>query len=212
MVGHPGGADVGGDAFGVVDHAGLQIGEGAVAGVEAAEGGEAGSGAKQTGDLAGSVLFGGFVSAAFEGVLEVGHIRIWGCGRWGSWQSGGMKRTNWKDLHDVLVQVYRILQAEWGCQPAGYTQEPAAGVEAECDYWCEVLARDLCAEIEPPERVRPWLLARILMAAADATTHGDRPFPGVTPATVQQYLIGEWHGALKARWKMLDDLPWGFAE
>lgn len=97
--------------------------------------------------------------------------------------------------------------AEWGCQPPAYNERASASDEAECDRWCARLAQNLGEPIPAPEHLRPWILARLVSAAGDAYIHdrlSDIPCPALTPQNAAQYLVAEWHHALRERWRMFD--------
>lgn len=122
----------------------------------------------------------------------------------------------WAKLADVLGQASRLLLAEWGCLPAAYNQVCIAADEARCDHWCRQLAKNPGEPLPAPADLRPWILARLLSATGDATLHAelqDQPCPPIlTPAVLEQYLVGDWHAVLKSRWQQLDNLGESLAE
>jgi hypothetical protein len=114
----------------------------------------------------------------------------------------------WAQLSEVFGTVAKILLAEWRCRAPAYSQVASETEERGCDFWCRKLSKKFGDPISPPEQFRPWIIARLASAAADAELHHklqDKPCPTVlTPEIVAQYLIDEWHHALKARWNQLD--------
>jgi hypothetical protein len=69
--------------------------------------------------------------------------------------------------------------------------------------WCKVVAFAMPRVLSPPDRVRPWVLARLAIAAAHAARcaeSGETSLDGPVQAIVAELLIGAWHHDLKERW------------
>jgi hypothetical protein len=112
----------------------------------------------------------------------------------------------WNQIADLLEKIYRVLQADWKIQPPPFDTLPSEVLDVAVSAWCLQLTRDPSAPLPAPPEVKPWILARLISMSAQARLHaetGDIPAPKLTPKIMQQFLIGEWHGALRDRWNLM---------
>lgn len=118
-----------------------------------------------------------------------------------------MKPT-WQNVADILHSLAVESQRDWGCGFPSAGAVPGAELDAECDEWARKLADDLSEPLEPPPRVRPWLLARLATAAAAArseVSHGiEFEHAKLSPEFFRRILIDEWHGFLRQQWQRSD--------
>ena len=85
---------------------------------------------------------------------------------------------------------------------------PSEETEAACDEWCRKLARNLLEEHLPPRELRPWILARIVVAQSAAEDHaveGKIPCPPLTPAFFEMLLVADWHRIYREQWRQALD-------
>lgn len=113
-----------------------------------------------------------------------------------------MKQSSWKQIEQRLADFQAALQKGWGLTLPPPTL-PTEQMDRDVDHWCRVLANFPGALVDAPEPVRPWIHARLLLAAALAASlarSGRTDAPPLESNTLEHLLIGEWHGALRAKW------------
>ena len=111
--------------------------------------------------------------------------------------------ATWAQIADAFGLVARTLKLEWQCELPPFDSLPSPALEAIVDEWCDRLAADMTSPLNPPEIVKPWILARLISNAGNASNlakSGDTDAPGLTPSTARWFLIDEWHGCLRDRW------------
>lgn len=97
----------------------------------------------------------------------------------------------------------QTLIAQWGIAAPSYDELPSRELDLAVDAWCLIQARDLRAVIDPPPDVRPWMVARLVMAAATTMQLAETQehvAPPLGERAIVQWLCGEWNGALRDRW------------
>ena len=113
----------------------------------------------------------------------------------------------WEKVAHFFRLIYELRKSEWNCVAPAHDTLPSAALESVVDEWCARMARDVERPLDAPAIVRPWILARLVSASADAGIHAevaDQPCPpAMTPQVVEQYLIAEWHHALRNRWCLM---------
>jgi hypothetical protein len=115
-------------------------------------------------------------------------------------------QPTWDQIADLLHQVHDMLQADWKVRAPSFDTLPSELLDVAVDAWCLELSKDPSEPLLAPPEVQPWILARLASMSAQAKINaktGQIPAPQLTPQTMQQFLIGEWHGALKDRWPLL---------
>jgi hypothetical protein len=98
-----------------------------------------------------------------------------------------MNSPSWLEIADVLAAVARALRLEWRCELPPFDTLPSAALDEECDAWCLALAANLGEPLQPPERVRPWILARLVSMSASAKSlprGGAVPPPAMAPSEI----------------------------
>jgi hypothetical protein len=114
----------------------------------------------------------------------------------------------WKTVSDTLNQLAGALQGAWGCGFPLKDSLPSEETEAACDDWCRKLARNLLKEVLPPRELRPWILARIVVAqsAAEENAAGSNlPPQPLTPAFFEKLLVADWHRIYREQWRQALD-------
>jgi hypothetical protein len=116
-----------------------------------------------------------------------------------------MNADSWWKISELFQRVAQELKAEWKVLLPPTDSRPAAADEEECDAWCVRLAANLRepTKVNPPDHVKPWILARLVSFSTTARVLAKKPgtpVPELTPSIVEQFLIGEWHGHGKHLW------------
>ena len=114
--------------------------------------------------------------------------------------------TNWEDIAELLELVFQVKLSQWQCALPALDSLPNASLEQAVDEWCLIFSKDMVAEVRPPAEVGPWVLARFLMVsvcARELEGNALAPMPEMSLKTLRQFMIGEWHGALRERWNMM---------
>jgi hypothetical protein len=108
------------------------------------------------------------------------------------WYSGRMNRMTWSDAGMIFEKLAQVLMQEWNCEPPPPNQIAAPVLKAECDRWCQELARRIDQPLDAPEYVRPWILQRVIAAKlfCDAAAEQGAPMlPTATPANIAAALF-----------------------
>ncbi|MEI8289825.1 MAG: hypothetical protein WCH99_10155 [Verrucomicrobiota bacterium] len=116
-----------------------------------------------------------------------------------------MNPVDWPELSGFFVLLAQALKEDWKTTLPGYDSLPSAALELAVDAWCCELAKNPDATLPAPVEVQPWILARLAcasLAARDAAKRGLAPVIPNQP-TIEQFLIGEWHGCWRDRWAMV---------
>jgi hypothetical protein len=119
------------------------------------------------------------------------------------------RQPTWNQIADLLQNIYRALQADWNIQPPPFDTLPSEVLDVAVSAWCMVLSKDPSQPLAAPPEVQPWVLARLASMAVQARINaetGGIPAPKLSPETMQQLLISEWHGALRDRWNLMMSL------
>jgi hypothetical protein len=115
-------------------------------------------------------------------------------------------QPTWNQIADLLKQIYEALQVDWKIQPPPFDTLPSETLDIAVSAWCMELSKDPSEPLAAPPEVQPWVLARLVSMSAQARLNADVggiPAPTMNPATMQQLLISEWHGALRDRWPLM---------
>ena len=114
-----------------------------------------------------------------------------------------IRRATWADYSELFLEMARTLKEEWRIEMPSYESLPSRELELAVDAWCAIQAQNLRARIDPPVEVRPWMLARLAMAATTAmhqSVTGEFAPPSLDARGIVQMLCGEWNGALREQW------------
>jgi len=114
------------------------------------------------------------------------------------------RRSTWDQHAAFFFELAKTLMGEWGLREPSCETLPSHELELAVDCWCAIQAQNLGTRLKVPPEVRPWMLARITMAAGSAlelSVLNLKPAPPLDPATITGWLCGEWHGALRERWE-----------
>lgn len=112
----------------------------------------------------------------------------------------------WNEIVELLSLMARVRHDEWRCGFPPFDSLPSEELEQVVDEWCLDLAGDLMGDLNPPKEVAQWILARIvsmLACAQEMSRTQSAPVPKLDVDTMVQFLVGEWHGALRDRWGMM---------
>ena len=119
--------------------------------------------------------------------------------------------ANWTQIAQMLEQVAQLRRAEWKCGFPPFDSLPDEETDLVVSAWCFQMAGNLLEPIEPPDDVKPWILARLVTASVQARLEASErnPCPEVSPELVRNMLIGSWHQLLRDKWNMMVtvDLP-----
>jgi hypothetical protein len=112
----------------------------------------------------------------------------------------------WKEIAELFVSQAVLRRREWGCDFPPKDCLPSPVLEDEVTLWCVVLSLDLRASLNAPEMVRPWILARLVTCAMDATVRATEQAgeePVVSRDFVGRMLVDEWYARLRQDWNLL---------
>lgn len=112
--------------------------------------------------------------------------------------------ATWERWRTVMEEQTLFRMAEWEVDiPSSHTMPPPA-LEKEISQWCRTLAQNMLDPLIPPENVRPWILARLLMTRVQSGREAENgsPVPEITPANISWMLVEGWDLALFPLWKM----------
>lgn len=118
--------------------------------------------------------------------------------------------NTWRIISATLLKTAENLGRAWQQRLPSRGGLPSPAQDALCDHWCQELAADLHATIEPPVDIRPWVLVRLVAMAekAEELSHaGETGPPPLTESTLRMFLIHEWHRRLSHVWKQKRELP-----
>ncbi|MEI8288795.1 MAG: hypothetical protein WCH99_04935 [Verrucomicrobiota bacterium] len=117
-----------------------------------------------------------------------------------------MNPVDWPEMSRLFALLAQALKEEWQATPPRHDTLPSEALELAVDAWCCELAKNLNATPPAPPEVQPWILARLACAAIAAQDAGKRGFAPVIPnrPTIEQFLIGEWHGCWRDRWALME--------
>lgn len=124
---------------------------------------------------------------------------------------GPASRAQWADYAELFSEMARDLGNEWKIEKPSYETLPSHELELAVDCWCAIQAQNLGKRLAVPPEVRPWILARLAMAlgsAMDLSVTRRLPAPALNSQSITQFLIGEWHGALREQWAEIGRLQW----
>jgi hypothetical protein len=116
--------------------------------------------------------------------------------------------TDWKAVSEILNQLAQALHGAWGCGFPLKGSLPSQATDAACDEWCRKLVRNLPEELSPPKELRPWILARIVVAQSAAETYAVEskiPCQPLTPAFFEMLLVADWHQTYREHWRQALD-------
>lgn len=118
--------------------------------------------------------------------------------------------NSWKMAAVVFSQLARTLRQEWQCSIPPFDTLPSEELDLVVSAWCWELAGNLAASIDPPAEVKPWVLARLASACAQAHLEAaeGNPCPVLSTAVLRNMLVGSWHQLLREKWNLmvLEDL------
>jgi len=109
-------------------------------------------------------------------------------------------KKSWNSIAQAMRECTARWHTEWQASAPPYGTTAPADLEAACDDWCRLLEVDLRGDIIPPERVRPWILLRTVLAAIRAERHHENGLPPPGPGAIQTLLIQDWHAEHLASW------------
>jgi len=115
---------------------------------------------------------------------------------------------DWKAVSEILNQLAEALHGEWGCGLPLKDSLPSEASDAACDEWCRKLARNSLKEHAPPRELRPWILARIVVAKSAADMYaadGTIPCGPIQPRLFEKLLVDDWHRMYREHWRQALD-------
>ena len=118
----------------------------------------------------------------------------------------GGRVKDWAKVSEILVAMAHDRQARWKCGFPPFDSLPREEDELEISVWCAALSQDMLGELEEtPDWVRPWILARLAVAAAAADREASErsPCPGFSAELLKNMLVASWHQALRNDWGMM---------
>lgn len=120
-----------------------------------------------------------------------------------------MKRS-WLTVAVAFRELALALRQQWQCDVPPFDTLPSEELDMVVSAWCYELAGNLAGPIEPPVEVRPWILARLVKASAQARLEAaeGNACPELTTAVLRNMLVGSWHQLLRQKWNLmvLEDL------
>lgn len=116
-----------------------------------------------------------------------------------------MLARSWQQIAELLEAAARFRLAQWKCGFPRFDSLPDEALDLAVSAWCMELAKDMVGPLEPPQEVKPWILARLVTASVEARaeTAAGSPVPAVTPAFLKDVLIASWHQQLRERWNLM---------
>jgi hypothetical protein len=119
--------------------------------------------------------------------------------------------SNWNQIAQMFELLAHLRKAEWKCDVPPYDALPDEELDLAVSAWCSQMAGNLMQPIDPPDEVKPWILARLTIASVQARLEAEErnPCPEVSPETVRNMLVASWHQLLRDKWNMMVtvDLP-----
>ena len=112
---------------------------------------------------------------------------------------------SWLLVAHLLEQVAHIHMEEWRCGLPAFDSLPDEESDLIVSAWCFQMADNLLEPINPPDFVKPWILARLLSASVQAKLEdaAKTPCPEICPESLRNMLVASWHQVLRDKWNLM---------
>lgn len=112
-------------------------------------------------------------------------------------------KSTWEAWAVVLGEQLQMRINEWQMDVPSQTVYPVRAREVEVSKWCRILSKQLLHELNPPKKVKPWILVRLWMAhlQCEINAKTELPVQEINPTNISAILVEVWEQTFRAIWE-----------